>query len=483
GGDFGVNQPSDGNFLANGLVDAERTPHPGLYEVKKVHQYVQFSQVDAAKGVYSVKNIYDFTSLDKYTITATLKANGRTIKTQSWTLDLAPDRSQEITFAPMSTIKAEAATDYFVEFSVKLKATDGLLAKGFEVAADQFRLPIDYNKAEYKATGTLKDEIDSESIFLSSSRFILNISRISGLIDTYSLGDNFLWDNVPIRPNFWRAPTDNDFGSGFPKQAQAWRDVSLGEWKADNVEYHRISASQVDVYAEYSLPEECKLRITYKIYASGAVNVLYAFEGNPESKAQIYRQGMRMQLPAQYSTLKYFGRGEFENYIDRKYASDIDLYTSDVKLEGTDYIRPQENGHHTDTRWVALTQGAKGSGLLVVADDQIEFNALIAPLEHYDSESSDKPYQWNRFSSSEDHSPEAGYMSKPKQTHSNDIHEQPFVELSIDGRMMGVGGDDSWWARPYAQYMINANEDFNYGFTLIPIRSQSEITKAATMKY
>lgn len=483
GGDYGGNPPSDGNFNSNGLVGPDRTPHPAMWEVKKVHQYVQFSVVDLAKGVFAVKNIYDFTNLDKYTITATIEANGRALSSQSWTMELAPDAVKNITVASVAGLKPAPATDYYVNFSVKLKEADGLLKKGYTVATDQFAIKGSSAKADYKAAGTLKYETEDGDMVFSGNHFAMVISKQSGLITSYNNGSEQLWDDYAIRPNFWRAPTDNDYGSRMPSQAKEWREISLGKWNAESVTTTRVDQSQVNVTAIYKLPEETALTLTYKIYAGGVVNINFDFKGNPNSNTKLPRQGMRMRIPAGCSTLNYYGRGPEENYWDRKYSANVGLYKSDAKLEATDYVRPQETGHHTDTRWVALTKAKNGGGLLMVADDNIEFNALNAALEDYDGESADKPYQWNNFTKDEDHSPQAGFMVKPKQTHINDVPAQPYVEVSIDGRMMGLGGDDSWGARPYAQYMINASENYSYGFTIVPIRSTNDINKNTGVNY
>lgn len=478
GGDYGVKSPSDGNFLCNGIIGADRVAHPGWDEVKKVHQYVQFGEVDAKNGIFSVKNIYDFTNLNKFAITATIYANGKAVSSQPLALNVAPDGVTNVTVKGVKEIKQAVGTEYFVNFSVKLKENDGLLKKGYEVASEQFRLPIEVAKTQYAVKGTLKMEKDGGDYIFSSKSATVIIDGKSGLIKTYNVGGaKFLYDEYAIRPNFWRAPTDNDFGSGFPRDQKEWRDISLGNIAASAVTTGVVNESTRTFTADFGLPENTMLTITYTIYASGVVNVDYNFKGNANTKRQLYRQGMRMRLPVEYSSLEYFGRGPVENYCDRNWGTNVGIYKSDAKLEGVDYVRPQENGHHTDARYVALTKGVKGAGLAVIAGGVIEFNALDAAVEHYDAECSDKPYQWNNFTKDEVQDPAQAYMSKPRQTHINDVKNQPFVELNIDGRMMGVGGDDSWYSKPYPEYMINANENFNYSFTLVPIRSVGEVAK------
>lgn len=478
GGDYGVNSPSDGNFLANGIVSPDRIAHPGWSEVKKVHQYVQFSEIDGKNGVYEVKNIYDFTPLSKFNIVATIYANGKVVSSQPITLSTAPDETDKVTVKGVKELKPTTGVEYFVVLSVKLKEDDGLLKKGFEVANEQFVLPIEPIKTEYaNKAGALKYSLEGNDMIFTGRSFNVIIDKTSGLINSYSVnGNQLLYNDYAIRPNFWRAPTDNDFGSRFPADQAQWRDLSLGTIKAKSVNQSDVNEGCKRVVATFNLPDQTTLTLTYTIYSSGIVNVDYNFKGNTQTKRQLFRQGMRLRMPEAYSSIEYFGRGPVENYCDRKWATNVGIYNSNAKLEGVDYVRPQECGHHTDTRYVALTKGVKGSGLAVIAGDMIEFNALNAAVEDYDAESSKKPYQWSNFVT-EVKDEKAAYMSKPRQTHINDVKEQPFVEINIDGRMMGVGGDDSWYSRPYEQYLINANEDFNYNFTLVPIRNTGEISK------
>lgn len=482
GGDYGNRAPSDGNFLCNGLVNPDRTPHPAAAEIKKVHQYIQFTAVDAATGKFEVKNIYDFTNTDKYTIKYFIKANEKTVSEGILPLALKPDQTQVVT-VPVSKLVATPGVEYFVNFDVALKTDDGLLKKGYVVASEQFLLPIKSEKRAYETKGTLKVQEDNEAISVGSNRFALSINRQTGYLDSYSVnGQEYIAGDFGLRPNFWRAMTDNDFGSGMQKHVLAWREPSK-TLKASSVKVADNNGSTVIVTASYSLPENCSLNVSYKIYPSGVVNVAYAFKGNKDSKLQIPRLGMRMRMPQEMETLTYFGRGPEENYCDRNWGTNIGLYKSMASVENYDYVRPQETGHHTDTRWLALTKGAKGTGLLIEADNTLEFNALRNSIEDFDAEDSDKDYQWSNFFKDDKNDPATAKWLKPKQTHINDIKPQDFVEVCLDQKMIGLAGDDSWYARPYPQYMINATENVNWGFTLIPVRNIAEVYKVVGQKY
>jgi beta-galactosidase len=189
-------------------------------------------------------------------------------------------------------------------------------------------------------------------------------------------------------------------------------------------------------------------------------------------------------MPVTMNNVSYFGRGPGENYIDRASGSKVGLYQTTAEENYFPYVRPQENGHRTDTRWVALTNGT--GGLMVVADSTIGFNALRNSVEDFDSEENkDKPYQWNNFSSEEiaSRSDEEAKNKRPRQTHINDIVPQDFVEVCIDMKQQGVAGYNSWGARPLPEYSIPANQDYKWGFTLIPVKNEAGIAEKSPLKY
>lgn len=482
GGDFGKNRPSDGNFLCNGLVSPDRTPHPGIAEVKKMYQYVWFKPVDLAAGKFEVKNLYDFTNLSKYNVKYTVTANERVVRQGTLTgLDLAPDQAKVVT-VPLGSLTAQPGTEYFVNFTVSLKAADGPLKAGDVVATEQFALDhLKGPKRAYAAQGQVSVDNGPKEIDVTGANFGLTVDKATGNITSYRTGSQeYVQDGFGLQPNFWRAPTDNDYGSGMPKRMQMWKEASKN-LKATSVTAIAESNTAL-VTAKYALPEGCGLTVTYKVYPTGAVNVAYAFQGNPQSESQMPRLGMRMRLPADMATLQYFGRGPEENYQDRNYGTNVGLYRSNAGVENFDYVRPQETGHHTETRWLALNR-PKGQGLLVEADNLMEFNALRNSVEDFDGQESDKSYQWNNRTPDEDHSDAAGRNVKPKQTHINDITPRDFVELCLDYKMLGVGGDDSWWSQPYPQYQLPANRDYEWGFTLVPVKSASNIQRQTGYKY
>lgn len=482
GGDFGVNRPSDGNFLCNGLVNPDRTPHPGLSEVRKMYQYVWFRPVDLAAGKFEVKNRYDFTNLSKYTVRYTITANERIVRQGTFgNLDLAPDETRIVT-VPVGGLSVQPGTEYFVNFTVTLKAADGPLKAGSVVATEQFALEhLRGAKRAYAAQGYLSVEEGAAEIDILGGGFGLTVDKTTGNITSYRAGNQeYIEHGFGLQPNFWRAPTDNDYGCGMPRRMQAWKEASR------NLRAESVTAASSEhgvlITATYRLPEGCGLTVTYKVYPTGAIRVGCDFRGDPASKGQLPRLGMRLRLPADMANLQYFGRGPEENYADRNYGTNIGLYRSHAGAENFDYVRPQETGHHTEVRWLALNR-PKGAGLLVEADSTLEFNALRNSVEDFDGQESNRPYQWNNRTPNEDHSDAAGRNIKPKQTHTNDIVPRDFVELCVDYGMLGLGGDDSWGAQPYPEYQLPTNRNYSWGFTLLPLKSASNVQRLTGYQY
>ena len=410
GGDFGVNAPSDGNFLCNGLVNPDRGPHPAMAEVKYVHQNVGFEAIDAASGKFRITNRFYFTNLKKYQIHYSVLSNNKTIKSGKVSLDIAPQASKEFT-VPVNGLKSQPGTEYFVNFSVTTVEPEPLIPAGYEIAYDQFQLPIQAEKRIYKANGpALTTATSGDELTVSSSKVNFVFNKKSGLVTSYKVdGTEYFKDGFGIQPNFWRAPNDNDYGNGAPKRLQVWKQSS----KNFHVTDVKMTTENkvVSLKATYLLAAGNLYVVTYRIYPSGIVNVSAQFTSTDmqaaetevseatrmatftpgsdaarkaASKLEVPRIGVRFRLPAQMNNVQYFGRGPEENYIDRNHGTLVGVYKTTADKMYFNYVRPQENGHHTDTRWIALSPD-KGNGLAIVADSLIGFNALRNSIEDFDS--------------------------------------------------------------------------------------------------
>lgn len=506
GGDFGVNAPSDGNFLCNGLVNPDRDPHPAMQEVKYAHQDFGFEPIDMPNGLFRLTNRAYFTDSKPYRFHYTVTAGAKPVRTGTLTVDLAPQSSTEVK-VPVEGLKPQPGVEYFVNFRVTATASDGVLPAGYEVASDQFRLPVESEKKSYKASGPkLSTTAEGDMLTAASSKVRFAFDKKSGLVTSYKVdGTEYVHDGFGIQPNFWRAPNDNDYGNGAPKRLQIWKESSRDFKVAEATA--RMEGSDAVIKVNYMLPAGNLYIVTYKVYPSGAVNVRAHFTSTDReaaetevseatkmatftpgrdaarkeaSKLEVPRIGVRFRMPAAMDNLVYFGRGPEENYWDRKAGYPVGLYRSTAGEEYYPYVRPQETGHHTDTRWLALT-GKNGKGLLIEADSLVEFNALRNAIEDFDAEEQKHlPRQWNNFTPEEvaNHNEEAAKNVLRRQHHVNDITPRDFVEVCVDMKQQGVAGYDSWGARPEAAYTLPANRDYTWGFTLIPVSGGKPESKA-----
>lgn len=497
GGDYGVNAPSDGNFLCNGIVNPDRTPHPAMAEVKYAHQNIGFEAIDLANGLFRVTNRFYFTNLKKYMVHYSVTANNKVVRSGKVSLDIEPQASKEFT-VPVGNLKPQAGTEYFVNFNVTTVEKEPLIPIGHEIACDQFRLPIENPKKTFKTSGPkLTVSTNGDNLSASSSKVNFVFNRKTGIVTSYKVdGTEYFSEGFGIQPNFWRAPTDNDYGNGMPKRLQVWKESS----KNFNVTDATVTmdGNNAEVNVNYLLPAGNLYIVNYTIYPSGAVNVAARFTSTDmdaaqtevseatrtatftpgrdaarkeASKLNVPRIGVRFRLPASMNQVEYFGRGPTENYLDRNAGSMIGLYKSTAEELYFPYVRPQENGHHTDTRWVSLSTGKKG--LLIQADNTIGFNALRNSIEDFDDEeATGLPRQWSNFTPEQvaNHDEAAAKNVLRRQHHINDITPRDFVEVCVDLKQQGVAGYDSWGSRPEPAYTLPANREYNWGFTLIPLK-------------
>lgn len=497
GGDYGVNAPSDGNFLCNGMVNPDRTPHPAMAEVKYAHQNIGFEAIDLANGLFRVTNRFYFTNLKKYMVHYSVTANNKVVRSGKVSLDIEPQDSKEFT-VPVGNLKPQAGTEYFVNFNVTTVEKEPLIPIGHEIACDQFRLPIESPKKAFKTSGPkLTVSTNGDNLSASSSKVNFVFNKKTGIVTSYKVdGTEYFSEGFGIQPNFWRAPTDNDYGNGMPKRLQVWKESSKNFNVTDATA--TMDGNNAVVNVNYLLPAGNLYIVNYTIYPSGAVNVAARFTSTDmdaaqtevseatrtatftpgrdaarkeASKLNVPRIGVRFRLPASMNQVEYFGRGPAENYWDRNAGSMIGLYKSTADELYFPYVRPQENGHHTDTRWVSISSGKKG--LLIQADNTIGFNALRNSIEDFDDEeATGLPRQWSNFTPEQvaNHDEATAKNVLRRQHHINDITPRDFVEVCVDLKQQGVAGYDSWGSRPEPAYTLPANREYNWGFTLIPLK-------------
>jgi beta-galactosidase len=478
GGDYGKDMPSDGTFLNNGIVFPDRKPQPALYEVKKAHEFINFKE----KGINKsdeirilVENLYDFTDLNIFDITATIKADGEVLKTIPMETLSIETHTGKLIRIPLGGVAYQTNTEYFVEVSATTKNAWGLLPKGFEVAHEQIKLDAKYKKESVSIENGINLSVKTAGLntIVSNADLELVFNKEEGRLTSYKFKNNeLLKDGKGPKPNFWRAVTDNDFGSKMQIKNIEWKKASLFS-EVTEVVSNQISANEVELKVTYKLPGVATgFTSVYTINGNGVVRIENTL-GITNYKGDIPRIGMRMQLPKQYDEMTYFGRGPWENYQDRKHSAFVDLYTSTVSDQYVPYIRPSENGYKTEVRWVSLTNKS-GNGLMVVSEDTsngLGIGALHMPNEDFDTTTGldyggtlavNEKYQID------------GIPEVNKTKHTTDIKEQDLVQLNIDLVQRGVAGDDSWYSKPQEKYLVKGAIAHNYSFYLIPVENGSK---------
>ncbi|MDD4970571.1 MAG: glycoside hydrolase family 2 TIM barrel-domain containing protein [Paludibacter sp.] len=444
GGDMGSqNYTNDENFDHNGLVFPDRIPHPGLLEVKKFYQDIYFKVVLTEKGLITVENDFHFTNLQNYAFKYEVLKNGEVIKTGSFDLDLAPESEKQVQLE-MPEMPDADGVEYLLNVYAYTRVGTDVIPQGHEVAREQFKLGDGKYFVKSRATnGEVKVTEDNDRIHLNAAGVYVNINKKSGLLGEYKVDERWYFNNKPT-PNFWRAPTDNDFGNGMERKCNIWRmagentsvkDISVKEESGKTVVTANIYLN--DVASDYQL--------VYSMTADGALTINVTYKAGTNQLPEMPRFGMIMSLDKSFDNFTYYGRGPWENYADRNYASQIGIYSSKVSDQYVPYTRPQENGYKTDLRWLTLTNN-EGKGLRIEGLQPICASALQNWPEDFDPG-----------------------ISK-KYRHINDITpNRDEVILSVDLAQRGLGGDNSWGAYPHEQFLLKAKE-YSYGYVIKPVR-------------
>ena len=443
GGDYGKGLPTDNNFVINGIISADYTPHPAIWEVKYAYQYVRFYAENLDKGSFKIKNFHDFIDLKDYQIKWTVSENGKQINSGILANFNLKAKQSKLVNLPIAMLNKKAGAEYFVDFSVVLKIDKPFKTKGFEVAREQFQLaslPTNTKPEAKHAKLKLKDKTDLISII--GENFEIQFEKSNGILSSYQIaGKELIQKGFSL--NFWRAPNDNDKESNILKRLGVWQKVSKSPDLTEIVSTQN-KLGQVVVKSTYHLPKvNSNQTVEYTITGDGKVSITTAIEIGNEKLPDMPRFGMRFELPVNFDNLEYFGRGPNENYIDRNRSAFVGRYTSKVADQYFNYVRPQENGYKTEVRYFDL-RNQDGLGIRISGQPLVGFSALHNPIEDFDLTSNDD-YR-----------------------HLNDIVKKDGVFVNVDLRMMGVAGDNSWGATPYAQYSVPA-KDYSFTFYLEPI--------------
>ena len=457
GGDFGENSPSDGNFVCNGVVGPDREPHPGLAEVKYVYQDIKFSSEDPASGKFNIFNRFYFKDLSKYEVRWSILADGKVVKKGRLHFDTQAQQGEDFT---VKLPRLRTRKGYYINFDVVTTEATPLLSKGHVIATEQFLLK-EAGKKAYKAKPSAFETTDDEtSVVIQGKKVELGFDKSKGYVTSYKVaGKEMFADDFGLRPNFWRAPNDNDYGNWWPSRTQGYKTAS-NEFNA--VAAVETTADAALLKVTYNLATGNVYNVTYKVYGNGIVKVDAEFKGvDSERPIEVPRVGLRMRLPLSAEKYTYFGRGPQENYWDRNAGARMGIWKTTATAEYVPYVRPQENGHHTGCQWLEFKTMTLVGGF--------EFNALRNSVEDFDSEEAvQHDYQWDNLHAEEVHDPAQAKNNRRRQHHIDDVVARDYVELCVDGVHTGIGGYDSWGQKTDPERTQFSNQDCSFSFTIVP---------------
>ena len=452
GGDYNKYDPSDNNFNCNGIIGPDRQLNPHAYEVAYQYQNIWAKMVNAETGEVSVHNENFFRDLSNYALAWSLEEDG--VETQNGTIaDLDVPAQQTRTFTIPYDRSKITGKEVFLNIDFRLKNAEPLLTAGQVVAYAQ--LPVvtkqacegDCSKLLAEGHGKKKMKLAAKKdnvIAVTTPNLTFKLDRTTGLISEYAYnGKSMLGEGGTLKPNFWRAPTDNDMGANLQKKFKVWKNPQMN---LKNIDVKKDKkANTVTIVTSFDMPEvQGQMDITYLVFANtGAVKVTEDFKATEGAKvSDMFRFGMLLQMPYSMEKSTYYGRGPIENYSDRKDCMRIAIYNDDADNQYFPYIRPQESGTKSDIRWWKQTD-ATGLGLQVKSCAPFYASAL-----HFDTEELDDG-------------------DEKEQRHSFDLKKSKFTNLFLDSAHMGVGGENSWGAWPLEKYRVHyGNKTFT--FTLIP---------------
>ncbi|MDQ0889411.1 beta-galactosidase [Paenibacillus sp. V4I9] len=446
GGDFG-DTPNDGNFCGNGIIFADRSVSPKLFEVKKVYQNVKLAALDLTQGRVSVKNEFLFTDLSEFDWVWTVERNGIAVgDAKRGSFAVKPGETAEIEIA-VDALEVTFPKDEFVlTISLQLKEDTLWAQKGHEIAWEQFLLPNRKTgaltdlvvQAEIAAAVSESQAVEiaktAETIALKGSNFSLTFSLVTGDITSYVYEGSELFLTGPA-PNFWRAYTDNDRGNQHHIRCAPWQAAGSGrKLQSLQVKSTLDGRAEVHVYFELATAPVSTVKLTYTVSSNGEVEVHMALVPGV-NLPEIPEVGVLFELDRSFQQLSWYGRGPHENYWDRAVGAKLAIHSGTVEEQFVPYLRPQECGNKTDVRWATLTD-SNGRGLRITGLPTVELNAL--PYLPSELEAHDHTYK---------------------------LPASDKVVLRVNYKQMGVGGDDSWGARTHPEFTLYANRTYAYSFT------------------
>ena len=441
GGDYGRYPASDYNFNCNGIIAPDRRLNPHAYEIQYYHQNVWIKDFDASTGAFKIYNENFFKNIDDLSLTASVYANGVLLSTVAIadTKGIAPQATQNVKSEALKKAIAEAEQQHAgeeiaVNFAFASDGKEPLVDKGQVMDRQQFVVSnYKFDKVDTPKSGNIDVEETNSYVKVTADRMTVTIGKKTGMIDYLDIDkEPVLKFRKSIKPEFWRAPTDNDYGASLQKEMLVWKNPAMNLKSFDK----QVLKDSVVLTVLFDMPEvKAQLQLRYRINAAGEVAVTEKMTTDKEAKvADLFRYGMQLQMPAAFSKLEYYGRGPEENYIDRHSSAFIGKYESNVKDEYYPYVRPQESGNHTDIRSFSIFNPTTGKGITFEGYAPMECSAIPYLVEDLDA-GLEKEHDWGQ--------------------HSGDLVDKGLVQLHIQQRQYGLGCIDSWMSKPMEKYRMH----------------------------
>jgi beta-galactosidase len=439
GGDFG-DYPNDANFCMNGLVNADRTPNPHLYEVKKVQQFVKFAAEDAAAGKIRITNKYEFQDLSGCELRWRLEGDGKPLQHGTQPApDLPPGQSTTVSL-PIHMPDAGESREVFLTVELALKNDTSWAPAGHVVAWEQFAVPHQAKAAEAPTPGVPVEVDRSENritLRAGATDYVID-ERTGELRQIIASGKRLLAE--PLRPNFWRALNDNEVRGGIDADAYLWKTAAANR-RLESIDVTQQGPEVAVVTVRQRLPVwNASYVNTFTLRSDGTLEVSATLDSD-QALPELVRFGMQLGLPRAVDRVEWFGRGPHESYWDRKTSAAVGLYRNTVSDLHYAYARPQENGNRSDVRWVSFSD-AEGNGLMATGEPLLGFSAW-----HYSQQQ----------------------LEQAK--HDYELRPQGFITVNLDWRQRGVGGVNSWGEHTLPQYTLRGRH-FEYKFRLLPVRAK-----------
>lgn len=451
GGDYNKIDASDNNFNCNGIIGPDRQLNPHAFELAYQYQDIWAEPVDVANGKISVHNEYFFRDLSNYKLVWTLVKDGKTLKN---------GEVSELNVAPQQTVtlslpyQAPADGEVFLNIEFKLKAAEPLMDAGQTVASRQLVIngatPVTYVENSSDEKVKIQNKKNDPQIVITSENATVAFDKTTGLLAQYTVGGkSLLGEGGTLKPNFWRAVTDNDMGAGLQHKLKVWRNPKMNLTAITAVKDKASKGTAAIVEAKYDMPEVgASLNLTYNINADGTLEVtqeMLKSQGSDVKTPDLLRFGMVMDMPYQMDKSEYYGRGPIENYSDREGGQWIGIYKQTADQQFFPYIRPQETGTKCDIRWWNQTD-ANGGGIKVVPVNTF----MDASALHYNISDLDDG-------------------DEKDQRHPQDVKKSKYTELSLDLVQQGVAGTNSWGALPLEKYRVHFG-DMTFKFVIEPVK-------------